>query len=68
MENTKHHWETKMGNGEIEKGFRAFHTVNIGSVGQRASKSLAVKFGVLNKKSATQLGFEFAWGGIILNV
>ena len=34
------------------KGFRSFHTDNIGSVGQRTSKLLAVKVGVLKKKSA----------------
>ena len=35
------------------EGFRFFHTCNIGSVGQSASKLLAVKVGVLKKKSAT---------------
>ena len=35
------------------KGFNYFHTNNIGSVGQRASKLLAVKVEVLKKKSAT---------------
>ena len=34
------------------KGFRSFNTVNMGSVGQRASKLLAVKVGGLKKKSA----------------
>ena len=35
------------------KGFRSFHTGNIGSsVGQRALKLLAVNAGVLKKKSA----------------
>ena len=34
------------------KGFRSFHKGNIGFVGQRASKLLAVKVGVLKKKSA----------------
>ena len=34
------------------KGFRYFNTVNMGSVGQRASKLLAVKVGGLKKKSA----------------
>ena len=34
------------------KGFRFFHKGNIGSVGQGASKLLAVKVGVLKKKSA----------------
>ena len=32
--------------------FRSFNTVNMGSVGQRASKLLAVKVGGLKKKSA----------------
>ena len=36
----------------ISKGFRSFHTGNLGSVGQRASTLLAVKVGVLKKKSA----------------
>ena len=34
------------------KGFRSFNAGNIGSVGQRASKLLAVKVDVLKKKSA----------------
>ena len=34
------------------KGFRSFHTGNIGSVDQRAAKLLAVKVGVLKKKFA----------------
>ena len=34
-------------------GFRHFHTGDTGSVGQRASKLLAVKVGGLKKKSAT---------------
>ena len=34
------------------KWFRSFHTDNIGSLGQRASKLLAVKVGFLKKKSA----------------
>ena len=34
------------------KGFRSFNIVNMGSVGQRASKLLAVKVGGLKKKSA----------------
>ena len=34
------------------KRFKSFNTVNMGSVGQRASKLLAVKFGGLKKKSA----------------
>ena len=33
------------------KGFRSFHIINIESVGQRTSKLLAVKLGVLKKKS-----------------
>ena len=32
--------------------FRSFNAENFGSVGQRATKLLAVKFGVLKKKSA----------------
>ena len=36
----------------FEKGFRSFHMCNIRSVGQRASKLLAVKFGILKKESA----------------
>ena len=32
--------------------FRSFNTVNMGSVGQRASELLAVKVGGLKKKSA----------------
>ena len=35
------------------KRFRSLNSVNIGSVGKRASKLLAVKFRVLKKKSAT---------------
>ena len=35
------------------KRFKSFQTGNIGSVGQRAAKLLAVKFGGLEKKSAT---------------
>ena len=35
------------------KRFRSFNAVNIGSVDQRALKSLAVKIGGLKKKSAT---------------
>ena len=37
----------------FKKLFKYFNTSNIGSVGQRASKLLAVKVGVLKKKSAT---------------
>ena len=37
----------------IEKGFRSFHTGNVGSAGQRASKLLAVKVVALKKKSAS---------------
>ena len=37
----------------FKKGFRSFNTENLGSVGQRALKLLAVKVGVLKKKSAT---------------
>ena len=33
-------------------GFRSFNAENVGSVGQRAEKLLAVKIGVLKKKSA----------------
>ena len=50
----------------VGKGFRYFHTGNIGCVGQRAAKLLAVKVGGLKKKSASRprpqsaslLGFE----------
>ena len=34
------------------KGLRSFNTENLGSVGKRASKLLAVKVGCLKKKSA----------------
>ena len=34
------------------KRFRSFNAKNLGSVGQRAAKLLAVKVGVLKKKSA----------------
>ena len=37
----------------FERGFRSFHKTNIESVGQRAAKLLAVKFGSLKKNSAT---------------
>ena len=37
----------------FEEGGTSFNTFDIGSVGQRATKLLAVKVGVLNKKSAT---------------
>ena len=36
------------------KGIRSFNARNIGSVGQRALKLLAVKVGGLTKKSAAQ--------------
>ena len=36
----------------MKKMFRSFNTTNFGSVGQRAAKLLAVKVGVLKKKSA----------------
>ena len=35
------------------KRFRSFHTINIGSVGQRVAKSPAFKVGGIEKKSAT---------------
>ena len=35
----------------VEKGFRSFNSENLGSVDQRAAKLLAVKVGVLKKKS-----------------
>ena len=38
----------------FEKGFRSFIAENVGSVGQRAAKLLAVKVGGLKKKSAGQ--------------
>ena len=37
----------------IEKGFRSLNAENFGSVDQRAAKLLAIKVGVLKKKSAT---------------
>ena len=36
----------------FDKGFRSFNARNFKSVGQRAAKLLAVKVGVLKKKSA----------------
>ena len=36
----------------FSKGFRSFHTGNMGSVGQRAAKLPALKVGGLKKKSA----------------
>jgi len=50
----------------VLKGFRSFNAKNLGSVGQRAAKLLAVKVGGLKKKSASRprpqsaslLGFE----------
>ena len=36
----------------VEKGFRSFNAENLGFVGQRASKLLAVKVGGHKKKSA----------------
>ena len=36
----------------FEEGLRSFFTCNIGSVDQRTAKLLAVKVGVLKKKSA----------------
>ena len=39
----------------FEEGFRSFHTFNIGSIGQRAAKLLAVKVGGLKKKFAAGL-------------
>ena len=38
------------------KGFRSFHTVNMGSVGQRAVKLLAVKVGGQKKSLLLGLG------------
>ena len=38
--------------GTVEKRFRSFNPENFESVGQRAAKLLAVKVGVLKKKSA----------------
>ena len=37
---------------QLKKGFRSFDDKNLGSVVQRALKLLAVKVGVLKKKSA----------------
>ena len=53
-----------------------FHARNIGSVGQRAAKLLAVKVGVLKKKSAAKPGLNLNsrpgrdsdWVTIILKV
>ena len=39
----------------IERGFRSFHTDNIGSIGQRGAKLLAVKVGGLKKKYAAMV-------------
>ena len=36
----------------LSNGFRTFHTINMGSVGQRAAKLLAVNVGGLKKESA----------------
>ena len=36
----------------VEKGFRSFNAKNLGSVGQRAAKLIAVNVGGLEKKSA----------------
>ena len=36
----------------FKEGFRSFHPFDIGSVGQRAARLLAVKIGGLKKKSA----------------
>ena len=36
----------------MKKMFRSFNAENIGSIGQRAAKLLAAKFGVHKKKSA----------------
>ena len=36
----------------FEKRFRSFNAKNVGSVGQRVAKLLAVNVGVLKKKSA----------------
>jgi len=36
----------------FKKRFKSFNAKNFGPVGQRAAKLLAVKFGVLKKKSA----------------
>ena len=38
----------------FEEGFRSFHTIGIGSVGQRAAKLPAFKFGGLEKNSAAR--------------
>ena len=40
----------------IGRGFRSFHTGNMGSVGQRAAKLLAVKVGGLKNKCANWPG------------
>ena len=37
----------------LSNGFRTFHNINMGYVGQRAAKLLAVKVGVLKKSVAS---------------
>ena len=37
----------------LSNGFRTFHTINMGSVGQRAAKLLAVNVGGLKKSLPT---------------
>ena len=58
----------------VLKGFRSFITKNLGSVGQRVAKLLAIKVGGLKKKSAAsgfysrsvckrgRHGLDSAWG------
>ena len=84
---TKYSYETSITNCQhlelllyFGKGFRSFHKGNIGSVDQKAAKFLAVKVGVLKKKSATSAdssqivckqvrpGFDYNWVWIILKV
>ena len=61
---------------KLSNGFRTFHTIDMGSVGQRAAKLLAVNVGGLKKSLPTgpgstpssRLGFD-AWPApIILKV
>ena len=54
----------------FEEGFRSFNAFNVGSVGQRAAKLLAVKIGGPKEKSATwpQPRFDSDWVQTILKV
>ena len=60
--------------GTVEKRLRSFNSENLGSVGQRVLKLLAVKVGVLKKKSAASaiqsemcacaIGPGSSWSGV----